>query len=329
MKARKSRADYARTGNFMADKIIVGIVQASPIFNNLAASVEKAVTKIEEAAKKGAKIIAFGETWLAGYPAWIDHAPNAALWNYEPTKKVYAEMRQNSVVVPSSATEILAEAAQANKIAVVIGANERVEKGVGNGTLYNSLLTFDETGILANHHRKLIPTYTERLVHGQGDGDGLQAVDTAAGRVGGLICWEHWMPLARQAMHNSGEQIHVAVFPTVHEMHQIASRQYAFEGRCFVLAVGLIMPFADLPPALFQATEVQKNSFVLRGGSCVIAPDGSYVVKPVFDKEKILTAEIDLTRIDQEKMTLDTSGHYQRNDVFDFKINRRLRRQND
>ncbi len=137
------------------------------------------------------------------------------------------------------------------------------------------------------------------------------------------------MPLARQAMHNSGEQIHVAVFPTVHEMHQIASRQYAFEGRCFVLAVGLIMPFADLPPALFQASEAHKNSFVLRGGSCVIAPDGSFLVEPVFDEETILTAEIDLTRIDEEKMTLDVSGHYQRNDVFDFNVNRSSRRRND
>lgn len=313
----------------MIDKITVGIIQAKPVFNNLQASLEKAVGLIAEVARKGAKLVAFGETWLAGYPAWLDHSPHAALWNHEPTKRVYALMRQNSIVVPSRATEILAEAARANKITVVIGANERVEKGIGNGTLYNSLLTFDETGKLANHHRKLIPTYTERIVHGNGDGDGLHSVETSAGRVGGLVCWEHWMPLARQAMHNSGEHIHVAVYPTVHEMHQIASRQYAFEGRCFVLAVGLIMPFADLPSELFQVIEANKNSFVLRGGSCIIAPDGSFVVEPVFDEETILTAEIDLTRIDEEKMTLDVSGHYQRSDVFDFNVNRRLRRRND
>jgi predicted amidohydrolase len=313
----------------MANKITVALVQAGPVFNDLPASLEKAVELIAEAANQGAKLVAFGETWLAGYPAWLDYAPNAALWNYEPTKEVFASMRRNSIVVGSPETKILERAARENKITVVIGANERVDKGIGNGTLYNSLLTFDETGTLSNHHRKLIPTYTERLVHGQGDGDGLSAADTAVGRVGGLVCWEHWMPLARQAMHNAGEQIHVAVYPTVHEMHQIASRQYAFEGRCFVLAVGLIMRVADLPPELFQATEANKNSFVLRGGSCIVAPDGSFAVEPVFDEETILTAEIDLSMIDQEKMTLDVSGHYQRNDVFDFNVNRKLRRRND
>ncbi len=310
----------------MTGKITVGIIQASPVFNDLQASLEKAVGLIGEAARQGAKLAAFGECWLSGYPAWLDHSPNVALWNHQPTKEVFASMRQNSLVIESKETEILAQAARENKITVVIGANERVEKGIGNGTLYNALLTFDETGKLVNHHRKLVPTYTERLVHGNGDGDGLNAAETAAGRVGGLICWEHWMPLARQAMHDSGEQIHVAVYPTVHEMHQIASRQYAFEGRSFVLAVGLIMHRTDLPAELLQDAPVDKTELVLRGGSSIIAPDGSYVIEPFFDEEKILTAEIDLSQIDRETMTLDVSGHYRRADVFDFTVNRGLRR---
>ncbi len=309
----------------MTDKIVVGIIQASPVFNNLEASLEKAVGLIAKAARLGARLAAFGETWLAGYPAWLDVAPNAALWNHAPTKEVFASMRRSSIVIGGAETETLSRAARENKITVVIGANERVDKGIGNGTLYNSLLTFDETGKLANHHRKLIPTYTERLVHGPGDGDGLRAAETAVGRVGGLICWEHWMPLARQAMHNAGEQIHVAVYPTVHEMHQIASRQYAFEGRCFVLAVGLIMRRADLPDELLPTANTTADS-LLHGGSCLIAPDGSFVIEPFFDEEKILTAEIDLSMIDREKMTLDVSGHYQRQDVFNFKVNRSLRR---
>lgn len=309
----------------MSKIIKVALVQASPIFNDLGKSVAKAVQKIEEAAALGANFVAFGETWLAGYPAWLDCAPNAALWNHEPTKRVFAQMRQNSVVVGSRETAILGAAAKVNKVAVVIGANERVESGIGNGTLYNALLTFDETGKLVNHHRKLVPTFTERLVHGQGDGDGLNAVETSGGRVGGLICWEHWMPLARQAMHHAGEQIHVAVYPTVHEMHQIASRQYAFEGRCFVLAVGLVMNAADLPPEILENSPIETDFPVLRGGSCVIAPDGSYVLEPVFDEEKILTAEIDLELIDRERMTLDVSGHYHRPDVFDFSVNQNLR----
>ncbi len=310
----------------MSDKVTVGIIQASPVFMNLEASLGKAVSLIEQAAGKGAKLVAFGETWLAGYPAWLDYCPNAALWNYEPTKEVFAQLCRNSVVVPGAETKTLGEIAAKHKIVLIIGINERVEMGAGNGTLYNSLLTFGTDGKLLNHHRKLVPTYTERLVWGQGDAIGLEAAATEFGRVGGLICWEHWMPLARQAMHNSGEDFHVAVFPTVHEMHQIASRHYAFEGRCFVLAAGLLMKAADLPAPLLTETDLSKlPENILRGGSCVIAPDGSFVVEPVFNKETIIVAELDLTQIDKEKMTLDVSGHYSRPDVFDFGVNRNRR----
>ena len=309
----------------MAQKITVGIVQSRAVFNDLAASLEKAVDLISTAAKMGASLVAFGETYLAGYPAWLDHSPTAALWDHEPTKQVYALMRRNSLIVPGRETKILGVAARENNVAVVIGVNERVERGPGNGTLYNSLLTFDDNGALVNHHRKLVPTYTERMVHGNGDGDGLRAVDTLPGRIGGLICWEHWMPLARQAMHIAGEQIHVGVFPTVHEMHQITCRQYAFEGRCFVLAVGSIMLAEDIPEEFPLTAGTDPASRLLRGGSCVISPDGSYMVEPVFDVETIVTAEIDLSIIDREKMTLDVSGHYHRPDVFDFNVKRDTR----
>jgi predicted amidohydrolase len=295
---------------------------------NLDASVTRAVGLIEQAWRKGAKLVAFGETWLPGYPAWLDHSPHAALWNHEPTREVFAQLRRNSVVVPGKETETLGEVARELGVVVVIGVNERVDEGAGNGTLYNSLLTFGADGTLLNHHRKLVPTYTERLVWGQGDAAGLEVVTTSAGRVGGLVCWEHWMPLARQAMHTSGEHIHVAVFPTVHEMHQIASRHYAFEGRCFVLAAGLLMKAGDLPAGLTPASELVNTpeKFLLRGGSCIIAPDGSYVVEPVFDEELVITAELDLTLIDKEKMTLDVTGHYFRPDVFNLEVNRGTRR---
>ena len=305
----------------MSQKVTVGIIQASPVFMNLEASLAKGVSLIEEAAKKGAQLVAFGETWLPGYPAWLDYCPDAALWNHQPTKEVFARLRQTSVAVPGRETEILSLAARDNNIVLVIGINERVEKGAGNGTLYNSLLTFGSDGELLNHHRKLVPTFSERLVWGQGDGAGLKAIDTAMGRVGGLVCWEHWMPLTRQALHISGEQIHISVYPTVHEMHQIASRHYAFEGRCFILAAGLIMKAGDLPVELERcASANDPNSLVLRGGSCIIAPDGSFVVEPLFDEETIITAELDLSMIDRELMTLDVSGHYHRPNVFEFKL---------
>ena len=312
----------------MLEKIIVGIVQASPVFMNLGASLAKAVALIDQAANDGAKLVAFGETWLAGYPAWLDYCPNAALWNHEPTKEVFAHLRQNSVVVPGRETKMLGEVVAKHGIILIIGINERIERDAGNGTLYNSLLTFGADGTILNHHRKLVPTYTERLVWGQGDAAGLKAVETNVGRVGSLICWEHWMPLARQALHVSGEDVHIAVFPTVHETHQIASRHYAFEGRCFVLAAGLLMKARDLPPELAAGTELENTpeKLLLRGGSCVVAPDGSFVIEPLFDKEKIIVAELDFNLIDKEKMTLDVYGHYSRPDVFDLHVNRGSRR---
>ncbi|MGI8899119.1 MAG: carbon-nitrogen hydrolase family protein [Pyrinomonadaceae bacterium] len=296
----------------------VGIVQAGPVFMDLEASVAKAIGLIEQAAKQGHKLIVFGETWLPGYPAWLDYCPGAALWDHGPTKEVFALLRQNSLIIPGPESEMLAAAAADYGVVLVIGVNERVDQGPGNGTLYNTLLTFNSDGSLVNHHRKLIPTYTERLIWGQGGGAGLKAVDTSAGRVGGLICWEHWMPLARYVLHTSGERIHIAVWPTVHEMHQIASRHYAFEGRCFVLAAGLLMKVSDLPSQLNVVPELadKPDHLLLRGGSAIIGPSGRYIVEPVFDEDTILSAELDFSEIDKEQMTLDVSGHYDRPDLF-------------
>ncbi|MFN2475486.1 MAG: carbon-nitrogen hydrolase family protein [Chthoniobacterales bacterium] len=308
-----------------SNRVSVAIIQESPVFLNLEASVAKAIALTEQAARNGAQVITFGETWLPGYPAWLDYCSDAALWDHLPSKELFARLRQNSVVVPGKETKVLAKLAGDHKVTLVICVNERVETGPGNGTLYNSLLTFSPDGRLANHHRKLMPTYTERLVWGQGDGGGLETVETPSGRVGGLICWEHWMPLARQALHNAGEHIHIAVWPTVHEMHQIASRHYAFEARCFVLAAGLVMQVKDLPTELRATTELASNpdAYVLRGGSAIIGPDGKYVVEPVYEQEAIITAELDMHAVDREKMTLDVSGHYSRPDVFDFRVGKR------
>ena len=302
----------------MNKDVTIAIVQLAPEFLDLDAGLDKALQSIEEAADKGANLIVFGESWLTGYPAWLDHVPNVALWDHEPTKEVFLRMRKNSVVVPSEVTDKLASAAKQFDIAIVIGINERVDFGPGNGTLYNSLLIFNENGELANHHRKLIPTYTERMLYGQGDAKGLKAVDTKIGRVGGCICWEHWMPLTRQALHDSGEHIHVALWPTVHEMHQIASRQYAFEGRCFVVAVGQILSSKQFPT---EFGALPNDEPILRGGSCVIGPNGTYVLEPSYDNEAILYASIDLSDTEKEKLTLDVSGHYSRPDVFKFEVN--------
>lgn len=300
----------------------VAAVQAAPVYLDLHQSLTKALALIADGASLGARLIVFPETWLPGYPAWLDCCRDVALWDHEPTKRVFARLMENSVVVPGPVTETLGEAARQHEVVLNIGVHERVLAGAGRGTLYNSMLTFGADGTLLNHHRKIMPTYTERMIWGQGDGSSLRAVATDVGRVGGLTCWEHWMPLARQALHQSGEDIHAAAWPQVKEMNLVASRHYAFEGRCFVIACGAIMKASELPGELqlIDSLEQEPESFVLNGGSAIIAPDGSLVAGPVFNEEVILTAQIDLSRIAEESLALDVTGHYSRPDIFDLKL---------
>jgi len=304
----------------------VAIVQAEPA-DSLAGAIARTRELTSEAARAGATLVVFPETWIPGYPAWLDVCRDAGLWDHAPVKRVFARMSENSVVVTGESGTALGEIARAQSVTLVVGVTERVDAGVGRGTLYNALLTFGPDGALLNHHRKLMPTYTERMVWGLGDAQGLQAVETPAGRVGGLICWEHWMPLARQAMHDSGEDIHVAVWPNVHEMVQIASRQYAFEGRCFVLAAGSLLRAANLPPELEPHPDrvTSASQFVLRGGSAIIGPNGAYVAGPVFDEPCILTADLDLEQVREELMSLDVAGHYSRPDCLELRVTRTRR----
>jgi predicted amidohydrolase len=300
-------------------RVVAAVVQAE-VAPDLEDGLERTDELARGAAASGAEVIVFPETWLPGYPAWLDVCRDAALWDHAPVKAVFARMAQNSVAVPGPALDRLAQTARDIGATLVVGISERVNAGPGRGTLYNSLLTLGPDGRLLNHHRKLIPTYTERMVWGAGDVEGLRAVDTPAGRVGGLVCWEHWMPLARQTLHESGEDIHVAVWPTAHEMHQVASRHYAFEGRCFVLAAGALMRASALPPELEPHPErVQDpDQWVLRGGSAIIGPGGGYLAGPVFEEPHVLLAELDLGRVHEESMTLDVSGHYHRPELFNF-----------
>jgi predicted amidohydrolase len=299
------------------------VIQAE-VAPSLAEGLERAATLVREAAAHGARLVAFPETWLPGYPIWLDVSRDVALWDHPPVKAVYRRMAENSVVVPGDAVARLAGIARDSSVTLVMGVVERVTEGAGQGTLYNSILTFGPDGALLNHHRKLVPTYTERMVWGPGDARGLRSAAAPFGRVGALVCWEHWMPLARQAMHESGEDVHVALWPTVHEMHQVASRQYAFEGRCYVLAAGSVMRASALPPELepHPSKVPSAGHWVMRGGSAIIAPDGSYLAGPVYDEPAVLYADLDLDRVREERMTLDVTGHYHRPDVFAFEVKR-------
>lgn len=307
--------------------IKVALVQAE-VAGDVEAGLALTREKTLEAAGAGAELIVFPETWIPGYPAWLDICRDAALWDHAPVKAVFARIAENSVAIPGPVLDHLAETARQAKATLVVGLSERVDRGPGRGTLYNTLITVSPDGRLLNHHRKLMPTYTERLVWGAGDVEGLRAVDTPAGRVSALVCWEHWMPLARQALHESGEDVHVAVWPTVHDLHQVASRQYAFEGRCFVLASGGLMRASSLPPELEPHPDRVSgpDQWVLRGGSAIIGPDGKYIADPIYDEPTIVMAELDLRRAREESMTLDVTGHYHRPELFDFRPLRTGRR---
>ncbi|MFN0084966.1 MAG: carbon-nitrogen hydrolase family protein [Blastocatellia bacterium] len=296
--------------------VVVAAVQAAPVYMNLERSLARAVELTAEAARRRAQLVVFPESWLAGYPAWLDTCRDVAVWDHLPVKQLYARLLENSVTIPDRTTTTLGDTARRHGLTLVIGAHERV-----GGTIYNSTLTFGPDGALLNVHRKLVPTFNERLIWGQGDGAGLRVVETPAGRIGSLICWEHWMPLVRQKLHAEREEIHIAQWPAVREMYQIASRHYAFEGRCFVVAAGAIMRRSDLPQELEVAANAAagaESEYILNGGSAVIGPDGQYVAGPAFASEVIILARINLDRIREESMTLDVTGHFSRPDLFDF-----------
>lgn len=306
----------------------VAIIQHPPVFLNLTASLTKAATLVEEAAQAGARLVVFPETWLPGYPVWLDEAPNAALWGHRPAQALYQTLFDNSLTIPGPHLDQLRGMARQANAYLVMGAHER-----RGGTLYNTLLYLSPDGRYTLH-RKLMPTYTERLVWGQGDGSTLGVVDTEWGPLGGLICWEHWMPLARAAMHAQGETIHIAQWPTVRELHQIASRHYAFEGQCFVLAAGTVLSRGDIlngyrslgdpDPAVLELLATipgADETLTQQGGSAVIAPDTSYVAGPVFERACILYADLDLTAITRGHLVMDSHGHYARPDIFQLEVN--------
>ncbi len=300
----------------MTSKFLAAAAQLAPVFLNLEASADKACEWIAKAGKEKVKVLVFPETWLPGYPVWLDTSPEAVLWNHQPAKELYQMLVENSPEISSPAIQRICEAAADAKITVVLGIQER-----DGGTLYNTMLYISEKGEILGKHRKLIPTYAERLVWGRGDGTTLTVVDTPVGRVGGLVCWEHWMPLARQAMHDKRELLHAAVWPSVNDIHLLASRTYAFEGRCFVIAVGSILRREDLPQGVALLDTMPDVGPFQTGGSVIIGPNAKILAGPVENEETLVIAEIDPASAIQETLTLDISGHYSRPDVFTLLVN--------
>ena len=293
------------------------VVQAAPVFLDRDATVAKACRFIEEAADLGAQVIVFPECYVPAYPHWF----NFYAAEHPLIMRFYRELFKNSVVVPSPATDQIGQAAEKARAYVVIGINEKEANSYG--TLYNTYLFFASDGELLGKHRKLVPTYHERMIWGHGDASTLNVFETEIGRLGGLVCWEHWMPLARYALYTQGEQIHAALWPTATDTFHIACRNMAFEGRLFVIVSGSYLTKSMLPADFELAKEIEGYPEVLStGGSAIIGPDAKYLAGPVYDEETILYADIDLERIIEEKQALDVVGHYSRSEFLKLQINR-------
>lgn len=308
-------------------KLPVAIVQAAPIPLAIGDGIAQAAELARGAIADGARLVAFGETFLGGYPLWLDEAPGAALWDHPGTKALHRLLLENAVVANDERLLPLQELCDETGAVISIGAHERVRN-----SLYNNQLTF-RPGEAPLDHRKLVPTHGERLLWMRGDGSTLGVHRCEWGRVGSLICWEHWMPLARAAMHNLGEHVHVAAWPTVRESYAIASRHYAMEGRCFVLAAGLVQRREDLleglervggDAAVLELIGEIPGDLLNRGGSLIAAPDAS-VAAQAGEGEEVLAAELDLDAVAEGLASLDTDGHYSRPDVFELSVDTRAK----
>jgi len=295
----------------------IALAQLSPVFLNKEKTVDLACEAIAEAGKNGAQLIVFPEAFISGYPDWVWLIPA------NQTKQLgdlYVKLVENAVSIPDNTTDRLCKAAKLAKINVVIGMNERNSE-TSNASLYNTILFIDDHGKILGKHRKLMPTNCERIVWAQGNGSTLKSYDTSAGKIGGLICWENLMPLARTAIYESGAQILAS--PTWDKGQDwIGSMQHiAREGGLFVLSTCMTLHISDMPEELKKIYS-EDEEWISTGNSCIISPKGKIIAGPLDSKQGLLYADIDLREIISVKRRFDVVGHYARPDVFNFSINK-------
>jgi len=296
----------------------VAAVQNSPVFLNKKATVEKACELVAKASAKGAKIVVFPEAFISAYPDWV--------WVVPPYRKpildeMYSELLENAISIPDDATIKLAASAKKNKIFIAIGVNERNSEA-SNASLFNTLLYFDDKGNIMGKHRKLIPTGAERLVWSQGDGSTFNSFDTPFGKLCGLLCWENFMPLARNSVYSWGTQIHVTPTWDSSEAWQNSMRYIAHEGGMFVINSCQAIHINDIPNKYeFKKLYPEGKNWLNPGNSCIINPKGQFITEPLKTKKSIIYADIDLDLIAGSKWIFDVTGHYARPDVFRFSIN--------
>jgi nitrilase len=303
-------------------KVRVAVVQAAPVLFDREASLKKACQLAAQAAAQGARLIIFPEAFIPAYPRGLGFGTVVGSRS-QAGRQTWERYWANSVDVPGPATEVLGAAAREAGAYLAVGVIER-DAQFSRGTLYCTLLYFDPAGQLIGKHRKLKPTGAERLIWGEGDGSTLTVLDTELGRIGGLICWENYMPLARMALYAKGVELYLAPTADARETWQATLRHIACEGRCFVLGCNQFVTKAMVPPDMEGIEDLSDWPEVLcRGGSAILSPFGEYVGGPLYDAEGMLIADLDLAEVARGKFDLDVAGHYARPDVFQLIINER------
>ena len=310
-------------------KIRAAAIQAEPVMLDLEGGIQKSRDLISEAAKNGAELIVFPELFLPGYISCSVWGKGLTDMGSERAQNAWQRLHSNSVAIPSRETDVLCKAAREAKATIVIGLHERSPT---NGSLYNTLLFIGPDGEILGKHRKLMPTNHERMVHGLGDGSTLRVYDTPQGRIGGLLCWENWMPLSRYALYNLGEQIHIA--PTADDRTEttlINIRNTAIEGGVFVISVCSTIRASCYPSGFEFQPELDaaispEDEYLANGNSAIIAPDGEILAGPLFKEEGVLYADLELSKTVRVRQLLDNAGHYARPDVLQLHIDTRAKK---
>jgi len=299
----------------------VALAQIAPVWLNKSETLQKIKKQIIEAAKNNAELIVFGEGLLPGYPFWLA-LTDGAEWNTNVNKQLHAHYARNSVTIENGDLKDICALAQEHQIAIYLGVIER-PLDRGGHSLYASLVYINAEGKIKSVHRKLQPTYDERLTWSPGDGHGLRTHPLKQFTVGGLNCWENWMPLPRAALYGQGEDLHIAVWPGSEHNTKDITRFIARESRSFVISISALMTIEDFPantPHLEKIVE-KAPKILANGGSCIAGPDGEWIMPPVQNKEGNFYHTLDFNRVLEERQNFDPVGHYSRPDVTKLVVN--------
>jgi nitrilase len=306
----------------MNNLLKVALAQIAPVLLDKKNTIEKIKSSIAEAGAQQCNLIVFGEGLLPGYPFWLS-ITHGSMFNDTMQKEIHAHYIRNAVNIEAGDLDSICLLAKQNNIAVYLGIIERA-KDRGGHSLYCSLVYINENGEVKSVHRKLQPTYEERLAWSPGDGNGLQVHSLKEFTVGGLNCWENWMPLPRMALYGMGENLHVAVWPGSETNTKDITRFIAKESRSFVLSVSSLMRIEDFSTDTPHLKTILQNApaVLANGGSCIAGPDGEWIVAPVINKEGLIVETLDINKVYEERQNFDLSGHYARPDITQLTINR-------